>query len=266
MRKVYLVGAGPGDPELLTVKALRVLRESNVVLHDDLVTQDILSWIPASAVVKNVGKRRRKKLICQEEINALMIAHAIAGRLVVRLKGGDPLIFGRAGEEIEALRRAGIPFEVVPGVTAALAAAAAARISLTDRRYAGKLLFLSGRRAAESLCEYKDRAVPPGLTVVLYMPGEEYSRIARQLIDAGFDAATPCAIVSGAATEFEQIGRTTLGSLHETASYPAPALLIVGEVAAQADLPGHATTRPRRGSAGEFASTLAGKTGLFLPD
>ena len=129
--KVYLVGAGPGDPELLTVKALRLLRTAQAVLHDDLVAPEILRVIPSTAQVHNVGKRCGKKRILQEEINFLMIALADSGLKVVRLKTGDPLIFGRAGEEIEALRRAGIAYEIVPGVTSALGAAAATQIPLT---------------------------------------------------------------------------------------------------------------------------------------
>ncbi len=132
--KVYLVGAGPGDPELLTRKALRLLRAADVVLHDDLVAPEILALIPPTARLHNVGKRCGRKSITQEEINALLVAYASDGLTVVRLKGGDPLIFGRAGEEMEVLWEARIDFEVVPGVTAALGAAAAARIPLTDRR------------------------------------------------------------------------------------------------------------------------------------
>ena len=124
--KVYLVGAGPGDPELLTVKALRLLREAEVVLHDDLVAPEILRLISPTAQIQNVGKRCGTKTIRQEEINFLMVTLAASGRLVVRLKSGDPLIFGRVGEEIEALRRAHIEYEIVPGVTSALGAAAAA--------------------------------------------------------------------------------------------------------------------------------------------
>src|SRR5271165_3445171 len=129
--KVYLVGAGPGDPELLTVKALRLLRTAQAVLHDDLVAPEILTLIPPTAQVHNVGKRCGKKKVSQEEIHFLMIALGQAGMQVVRLKSGDPMIFGRAGEEIEALRRADVSYEIVPGITSALGAAAAAQIPLT---------------------------------------------------------------------------------------------------------------------------------------
>src|SRR5450432_3277176 len=132
--KVYLVGAGPGDPELLTLKALRLLRTAEAVLHDDLVAPEILNLISPAAQVHNVGKRCGKKKILQGEINHLMVALAASGLRVVRLKGGDPLIFGRAGEEIEALRAGNISYEIVPGVTSAMGAAAAVQIPLTHRR------------------------------------------------------------------------------------------------------------------------------------
>ena len=147
--KVYLVGAGPGDPELLTVKALRLLRTAEAVLHDDLVAPEILKLIPPTAQIYNVGKRCGKKKILQGEINGLMVALASSGLRVVRLKGGDPLIFGRAGEEIESLRRSNIPFEIVPGVTSALGAAAAAQIPLTHRRASSALVLITAHRASE---------------------------------------------------------------------------------------------------------------------
>src|SRR5262249_10894931 len=139
--KVFLVGAGPGDPELLTLKALRLLRTADAVLHDDLVAPEILQLISPKAQLHNVGKRCGKTKILQGEINYLMIALAASGLRVVRLKSGDPLIFGRAGEEVESLRRASVPFEIVPGVTSALGAAAVAQIPLTHRRASSSLVF-----------------------------------------------------------------------------------------------------------------------------
>src|SRR5215469_1831527 len=141
--KVYLVGAGPGDPELLTRKAWRVLQSAGVVLHDDLVSQEILCMLPPTIQVVNVGKRCGAKSISQDEINALMVQLARQGKTVARLKSGDPSLFGRAGEEMEALTRAGIEFEVIPGVTAALGAAASTQISLTDRRRASRVVFVT---------------------------------------------------------------------------------------------------------------------------
>src|ERR1700674_2328700 len=157
--KVYLVGAGPGDPELLTLKALRLLRAADVVLHDDLVTLEILRLISPAADVRNLGKRCGSKTMRQEEINFLMVTLAASGQQVVRLKSGDPLIFGRAGEEIEALRRANIEYEICPGVTSALGAAAAAGIPLTHRRASSAVVLATGHRADEnSAADWKELA------------------------------------------------------------------------------------------------------------
>ena len=145
--KVYLVGAGPGDPELLTLKALKLLKSADVVLHDDLISAEILAFIPSSTEVQNVGKRFGQKRISQTEIHALMVQNALLGLQVVRLKSGDPLIFGRAGEEMEALRKAGIEFEIVPGVTSAFGAAANAQIPLTHRQVSSAVVLVTGHHA-----------------------------------------------------------------------------------------------------------------------
>src|ERR1700689_4356543 len=178
--KVYLVGAGPGDPELLTVKALRLLRTAEVVLHDDLVSPEILQLISPSAEVQNVGKRCGSKTIQQEEINFLLVARATSGQQVVRLKSGDPLIFGRAGEEIEALRRSNIEYEIVPGVTSALGAAAAAGIPLTHRRASSTIVLTAGHRAsADDNLDWSQFAHES--TLVVYMPGSDYDEISERL-------------------------------------------------------------------------------------
>src|SRR5437868_7652491 len=145
--KAYLVGAGPGDPELLTLKAVRVLREADVVLHDDLISREILALIPRTVTIISVGKRCGAARVTQEEINAMMVSYASLGRAVVRLKSGDPMLFGRAGEEIDALRAKGIEFEIVPGISIAFAAAAALETSLTDRRSSARVIFSTGHRA-----------------------------------------------------------------------------------------------------------------------
>src|ERR1700683_1476748 len=168
--KVYLVGAGPGDPELLTVKALQLLRTADVVLHDDLITPGILQLISLGAEVQNVGKRCGSKTMRQEEINFLMVARAASGLRVVRLKSGDPLIFGRAGEEIEALRRAGVDYEIVPGVTSALGAAAAAGIPLTHRQASSSLVLKAGHRATGNDDQDWKELAASRSTFVLYMP------------------------------------------------------------------------------------------------
>jgi len=233
--KVYLVGAGPGDPELLTVKALRLLRTAGAVLHDDLVSPEILRLIPAAAQVYNVGKRCGKKKIRQVEINFLMVALAQSGLRVVRLKGGDPLIFGRAREEMESLRQAEIPYEIVPGVTSALGAAAAAQIPLTDRHASSALVFLSAHQADGSEAVNWSKLAGSGATLVIYMPGQDYAAIATKLKAAGLTPETPCAIISRATTQSQRTNRTTIAELLRAPQLPAPALLVVGEVVGCAD-------------------------------
>src|ERR1022692_2617539 len=179
--KVYLVGAGPGDPELLTLKALRLLRTAEVVLHDDLVAPEILKLIPLNAEVQNVGKRCGSSTIGQEEINFRMVTLAASGLKVVRLKSGDPLIFGRAGEEIEALRRSHIEYEIVPGVTSALGAAAAAGIPLTHRRASSTLVLTAGHRASENSAAEWSRVAGKGPPVCGFKPGHHYAGMAARL-------------------------------------------------------------------------------------
>jgi uroporphyrin-III C-methyltransferase len=233
--KVYLVGAGPGDPELLTVKALRLLRAADVVLHDDLVSAEILQLAPASAQLQNVGKRCGMKTMRQEEINFLMVTLAASGLNVVRLKSGDPLIFGRAGEEIEALREADIAYEVVPGVTSALGAAAAAGIPLTHRRSSSTLVITAGHRATELSGDDWSRFAESESTLVVYMPGYDYASTAQRLANAGFAPDTPCAVISQATTPAQQLHRTTVANLDATPRLPAPTLLVVGDVVRFAD-------------------------------
>jgi uroporphyrin-III C-methyltransferase len=228
--KVYLVGAGPGDPELLTLKALKLLKSSDVVLHDDLIGAEILAFIPSSTPVQNVGKRFGRKKISQHEINALLVQNAMLGLQVVRLKSGDPLIFGRAGEEIEALRTAQIEFEIVPGVTAALGAAAQAQIPLTHRQVSSALVLVTGHHAgADEFADWPAK-IPTDATVVVYMPGYDYPSTAQQLLRAGLPGTTPCAIISQATSPAEQVHVTTVEDLHRSPRLPAPTLLVVGEV------------------------------------
>jgi uroporphyrin-III C-methyltransferase len=216
--KVYLVGAGPGDPELLTLKALRVLKTADAVLHDDLVAPEILKLIPFTAQVHNVGKRCGKKKILQEEINFLMVALADSGLRVVRLKSGDPLIFGRAGEEIESLRRANIPFEIVPGVSSAMGAAAAAQIPLTHRRASSALVFITAHQAEGSEAANWNKLAGSGATLVIYMPGQNYAAVAAKLKTAGLSDETPCAIISRATTAQQQTHFSTIAELGRCSS------------------------------------------------
>jgi uroporphyrin-III C-methyltransferase len=227
--KVYLVGAGPGDPELLTLKALRLLRSADVVLHDELVGTEILGFVPATSQIHNVGKRAGKKSTPQEEINSLLVQYALLGFQVVRLKGGDPLIFGRAGEEIEALRQANIEFEIVPGITAALAAAAGSQIPLTHRQIASSLIVLTGHHRKDGVTGWPE-SIPSNATVLVYMPGHDLAATAGNLTAAGVKPETPCAIISKATSQDEQIYQTTLQELPSAPRLAAPTLLIVGEV------------------------------------
>ena len=227
---VWLAGAGPGDPELLTLKALRVLRFADAVLHDDLVSPEILGLIPPTSQVLNVGKRCGEKKITQEEINFLMVALAESGLRVVRLKGGDPLIFGRAGEEIEALRRASIPYEVVPGVTSALGAAATEHIPLTHRRVSSALVFLTAHQAQGSEAADWNKLAGSGATLVIYMPGQDYAAVAAKLRAAGVKGSTPCAVISRATTPEQRSHRTTIAELEHAPRLAAPSLLVVGDV------------------------------------
>jgi uroporphyrin-III C-methyltransferase len=233
---VYLVGAGPGDPELLTLKAARLLASADVVLYDDLVPAAILAHADRALIV-NVGKRCGRKKITQEQINASMIDAAHRGLSVVRLKSGDPLVFGRAGEEMDALRSANIPFEVVPGITAAFAAAAALRRPLTDRRSASSISFSSGHHAPGSPL---DPASLSGATRIVYMPGRDLSPTAAQLRSEGLPPNLPCVLVSRAGRPDQQIMRTTLAELARIQPGPAPAILLAGEAMRDAlseDLP-----------------------------
>ena len=233
--KVFLVGAGPGDPELLTLKAAKVLSSAEVVLHDELVSAEILNLIPATAEIVNVGKRCGKKCTPQDETNKLLVQNALMGRTVVRLKGGDPFIFGRGGEELEALRHAGIEVEVVPGITAALGAAAGNRIPLTHREIASTLVLITGSsKQSGNTANWPDR-LPANATVVVYMPGHDFAALQQRLLSSGIAPQTPCAIVSGATTEAEQIHVTSVADLSEAPRLVPPRLVVVGEVVRFAD-------------------------------
>ena len=227
---VYLVGAGPGDPELLTVKAVRLLETADVIFHDDLVPPEVLAAAHRHALVTSVGKRCGHPRITQVGIHKLLVESARAGQSVVRLKSGDPLIFGRAGEEIAALRAAGVTFVVVPGVTAALAAGASLDLPLTDRASASKLIFLTGHHAADKQEDKPlwEGPLPSDATVVMYMPGRELGRLQTELRAAGLSGETPCAAVSHAATARQTHAACRLGALDRLTCGPAPLLLLVG--------------------------------------
>jgi uroporphyrin-III C-methyltransferase len=209
-----------------------LIESADVVLHDDLISSEVLELIPATAHVRNVGKRCGRRSTPQEEINALLIAFASFGLRVVRLKGGDPSIFGRGGEEMDALRKADVEFEVTPGVTSALASAAAAQVSLTHRDRSSAVILLSSHPANSEQTVAWAAYVASGATLAVYMPGFNYRETADQLTAAGLDPATPCAIVSRAASKQQQVHRTTVAELPSAPQLPAPTLVLIGEVLA----------------------------------
>jgi uroporphyrin-III C-methyltransferase len=227
---VYLVGAGPGDPGLLTLRAHRLLQTADVILPDDLVSDAILDLASPSAEIIPVGKRCGQPRITQAEIHALMLHYARAGSSVLRLKSGDPLVFGRAGEEIAALREAAIPFEIIPGITTAFAVAASLRTPLTDRTSASKLILATAHHAAGklTLSPSWSGAFPDESTLVIYMPGRDFAALAASLIDSGISPETPCAAVSKASTPEEQVTGATLAALGTAEIGPAPVILLIG--------------------------------------
>jgi uroporphyrin-III C-methyltransferase len=230
--KVYLVGAGPGDPDLLTLRAARLLAEAGVVLHDDLVSQPILNMVGKQALVISVGKRCGRKKITQAAIHDLMIVSARRGQAVIRLKSGDPMIFGRAAEEIDALREAGVPFEVVPGVTAASSAAAFLETSLTDRRVSSRLIVLSGHHAArtEPQPDLWPGRLPADATLAIYMPGPALAKAAVSLSGSGVPASMPCVVVTNASRPEAAYKASRLSDVSDIPASTAPALLLVGQV------------------------------------
>jgi uroporphyrin-III C-methyltransferase len=229
--KVYLIGAGPGDPDLLTLKAVRILKCADVVLHDALVDESILALVRPHALLVDVGKRAGDKHIAQDGINRMLVDFARSAATVVRLKGGDPLIFGRAAEEMAALRRAGIEFEIVPGITAAVAASAQAQVPLTDRDGASSVVFLTAQHAIGRGPTEITHFAAAGSTLAIYMPNGRYNEIAKQVIAAGMSPQTPCLIVSNATRPNQELHWIDLASLRSVSQPTAPALLIIGTVA-----------------------------------
>ena len=251
LHPVHLVGAGPGDPELLTLKAVRVLRAATVILVDDLVGErvlaSVLEGVEAAPRVIPVGKRGGCASTPQEFIEKLMVREALAGEKVARLKGGDPLVFGRAGEEIEALRRAGLDVEVVNGITAGLAAASALEVGWTDRRFGAQAtLLVTGHARPGSDGPDWDAiaaAAAGGVTLVIYMGVSRLDRIVGRL-RATLPASLPAAVVQHASTGRERRLVTTLGELVEEVArheFGSPAVLILGNVLAAARIE---TARP----------------------
>jgi len=226
---VYLVGAGPGDPELITVRGARLLAEADVVVHDRLAAP-LLPLAKPSAELIDVGKASGSAPVRQDEINAILVEHGRRRRCVVRLKGGDPFVFARGAEEAEALAAAGVPFEIVPGVTSALAAPAAAGIPLTARGCAQSFTVLSGHVDPLTVSEQRWQAIANlGGTVVVLMGAGRIGDIAARLIEAGFSAATPVAAIHAATTGDQRISVSSLGEIGASRHMP-PVTFVIGEV------------------------------------
>lgn len=231
--EVYLVGAGPGDPELLTFKALRLMQQADVVLYDALVSKEVMELCRRDADLIFVGKQRDNHSVPQQNINQMLVDHAKKGRRVVRLKGGDPFIFGRGGEELQTLKEQGIPFQVVPGITAASACSTYAGIPLTHRDYAQSVTFVTGQLKNRSTALDYSQLIAAGQTVVFYMGLHNLADICTKLVEAGQSELTPAAIVSKGTSVDQQVlvgDLSTLVQLQKSAQLAAPALIIVGEV------------------------------------
>ena len=234
---VYLVGAGPGDPDLLTLRAARLISRAELIVHDGLVDPAVLALAGPKARFISVAKSRARHTLPQEEINALLVREALAGRDVVRLKGGDPFVFGRGGEEAEACRAAGVPVEVVPGVTSALGAAAAAQIALTHRDAASVVSFVAGQ--CKGLAEQNWAGLAgKGRTLVIYMGVKTAPQIAEKLMADGLAPEMPIAVIENACRPDMRVLRAPLAALPELVErerVKSPALIVIGEVTARED-------------------------------
>ena len=233
--KVWLVGAGPGDPDLLTLRAARLIMQARLIVHDGLVDPAILAMAHPAAKLVSVAKRRSRHTMPQDEINALLVREALNGRDVVRLKGGDPFIFGRGGEEAEACRAAGVPVEVVPGISAALGAAAAAQLPLTHRANSSAVTFVTGQCKGLSEQDWSGLA-GKGRTLVVYMGLATAEAIADKLIADGLSPEMPVAVIENATRPDMRVLRAPvagLAALVEAYRVKSPALIVIGAVAAE---------------------------------
>ena len=233
--KVWLVGAGPGDPDLLTLRAARLIMRARLIVHDGLVDPAILALAKPGTELVSVAKQRARHTMPQGAINALLVREALAGREVVRLKGGDPFIFGRGGEEAEACRAAGVPVEVVPGISAAIGAAAAAQLPLTHRASASVVSFVAGQCKGLSEQDWSGLA-GPGRTLVIYMGIASAEAIAEKLIADGLSPAIPVAVIENATRTAMRVLHAPLAGLAHliaTEQVKSPAVIVIGDVTAQ---------------------------------
>lgn len=237
--KVYLVGAGPGDPDLLTVKALRLIQNADTLVYDRLVSEEILQLVNSNAARIYVGKSTDCHIFKQEEINKVLVSLATNGKTVVRLKGGDPLIFGRGGEEAQELAKHGIKFEIVPGITSAQACATYAGVPLTHRGLARSVQFITGHLKENKKLVLDPAAISdPQQTLVIYMGLANLSQIVVDFVAAGRSAHTPATIIERGTTPRQRKFITTVGELEhcvERENIEAPAMIIIGEVVSLAN-------------------------------
>lgn len=236
---VSLVGAGPGDAELLTIKALRLLQTADVIIYDRLISDDILELIPAGVSRMSVAKSPGKHCVPQDQINEIIVNLAKAGRRVVRLKGGDPYMFGRGGEEVLALKKHHINFEVVPGINSASGCSAYSGIPLTHRGMSRRVQFITGHLNNDEPLELNWKSIAdPQSTLVIYMGLANLPQITRALIDAGLPASTPAAAIQNGTTKLQKRVLTTLVNLHSAINQhamQAPVMIIIGEVVSLAE-------------------------------
>ncbi|GFE74789.1 MULTISPECIES: uroporphyrinogen-III C-methyltransferase [Novosphingobium] len=235
--RVFLVGAGPGDPDLLTLRAARLLMNAGLIVHDGLVDPAILSMAKPTARLVSVAKSRARHTMKQEEINALLVREALAGHDVVRLKGGDPFVFGRGGEEAEACRAAGVPVEVVPGISSALGASAAAQIPLTHRDHASIVTFVAGQCKGLADQDWSGLA-GKGRTLVIFMGIATSAQIAEKLMADGLAPDVPVAVIENATRSAMRVLRGPLAGLADLiadAKVQSPALIVIGHVTAEPD-------------------------------
>lgn len=227
---MYLVGAGPGDPDLLTLRAAHLLRSADLVLYDDLVPAAVLEMCGEQTVRTGVGKRCGRATITQAGIHMLMVDAAHRGLSVVRLKSGDPLVFGRAAEELQALRAASVPVQIVPGISAVFAAGAMLQVPLTDRRSSSRLIMVAGQHAGDKATRTPlwSGPIPADATLAIYMPGRDTEAIAAALLQAGAPPDLPCVAVSHAATPQQSYAATRLDAFASLDLGPAPVLVLAG--------------------------------------
>lgn len=228
---VYLVGAGPGDPDLISVKGVKCLQKADVVIYDRLVNEELLAYAPAWAELIYMGKEAKRQQGLQGEIQRLMVAHALQGKNVVRLKGGDPFVFGRGAEECLALAEAGIAFEIVPGISSAIAVPAYAGIPVTHRQVAQSFTVVTGHTCGKNSCDIEWGRLPSQGTLVILMGMRNLPHIARQLVESGRSANTPAAVIRMGSTEAQEVVTGTLEDIHlKSRQIAPPAIIVIGEV------------------------------------